>query len=82
MPHLFELLLCIWRGILVGVILWTDGLVCYRIFGRERRNLHCGLAIGLLEIGIIYVDRDAKLNEYELNLTKSDIQLPKKLTRS
>lgn len=31
MPHLFEFLLCIWGRILVRVILWTDGLRCYRV---------------------------------------------------
>ena len=33
------------------------------MFGRSKTDPHGGLAIGFLEIGIIYVDRDAELNE-------------------
>ena len=31
--------------------------------GRSKTDPHGGLAIGLLEIDVIYVDRDAELNE-------------------
>ena len=40
------------------------------MFGRRRTDPHGGLAIGLLEIGVIYVDRDAELNELEYERRK------------
>ena len=33
---------------------------------KSLTDPHCGLAIGLLEIGVIYVDGDAELNELKL----------------
>lgn len=33
------------------------------IFRRSKTDPHGGLAIGLLEIGVTYIDRDAELNK-------------------